>query len=327
LRLIGGGEAAAPDAGLVIAADARQAAVELRALCREPPPRRLGERLSLLDRIIAAQSAHRSLQGGDAFGRAVLRAIWAAEEIAWAAVEALLGWAEAAGKIDLPADLLALASSIDAASCAALADELQADLDEFRVAFARKSFAPISVGCSGSQPRAEIPLAEIDRVSLSPISGKLDDWAWALDVFNDWIGARDALAMLRQRGIASIAEELGAGTMRPCEARPTADLLIAEALWRAACSDDPILEQIDGGLCTETVLRFRDLDQERISLARLEVLARYYRRKPDGQAGEMGIVRAEIGKKRRHLPIRKLMKAAGPATQRLTNPNANHVTR
>jgi hypothetical protein len=94
-------------------------------------------------------------------------------------------------------------------------------------------------------------------------------------------------------------------------------LLIAEALWLRACEKDPNLNALDGSLRTKTVERFRELDRKRIQLTRGEVLARYLESRPNGQTGEMGVIRAEIGKKRRHLPIRKLMEQAGSAVQRL----------
>ena len=62
---------------------------------------------------------------------------------------------------------------------------------------------------------------------------------------------------------------------------------------------------------------FEESDKKRIQLTRGEVLARYLESRPNGQTGEMGVIRAEIGKKRRHLPIRKLMEQAGSAVQRL----------
>jgi very-short-patch-repair endonuclease len=289
----------------------RQAVAELRALCRQPPPRRGDERLSLIDRIIAAQAARGSLQQEDAFGRAILGALWAAEETPWMVVEALLEWAEEAGKVESSADLFALAPAVDRAACAALAERLASALDAFTAGFAGPAaiVRPDLHRIFGS--------ADIGRLALPTVAAKLDDWLRALEFFNDWADARDALAAVREWGIAAIAEGLESGAMRPDEARPAADLLIAEALWHAGCADDPALERIDGALRNETVLRFRDLDRERIALARLEVLARYCAHRPAGQAGEMGIVRAEIGKKRRHLPIRKLMEVAGPAVQRL----------
>src|SRR5262249_13001344 len=74
---------------------------------------------------------------------------------------------------------------------------------------------------------------------------------------------------------------------------------------------------IDGNVRSEHVSKFRELDQQRIRLARHEVLARYVDRRPNGHVGEMGVIRAEIGKKRGHRAIRKLMTDAGSALQRL----------
>jgi AAA domain len=114
-----------------------------------------------------------------------------------------------------------------------------------------------------------------------------------------------------------IAEGLTDGSIGPSEGFPITELLIAEALWGRARLDDPSLDRIDGAQRSEVVSQFRALDRRRIQLARSEVLARYLERRPNGEAGEMGVVRAEIGKKRRHLPIRKLMEQAGSAVQKL----------
>ena len=103
----------------------------------------------------------------------------------------------------------------------------------------------------------------------------------------------------------------------PPEARPAVDLLIAEALWKRAASDEPKLAQIDGSNRTEEVQQFRNLDRRRIELARQEVLARYLDQKPTGYAGEMAIIRGEIDKRRSHRAVRKLMTDAGNAAQRL----------
>ena len=59
------------------------------------------------------------------------------------------------------------------------------------------------------------------------------------------------------------------------------------------------------------------MDQQRIRAARHEVLARYLDQRPNGYAGAMGIIRAEIEKKRKHRSIRKLMTDAGSAIQQL----------
>ena len=125
------------------------------------------------------------------------------------------------------------------------------------------------------------------------------------------------LKTLRQWNVQNIVEGLEDGTIGPDAVRSIFDLLVAAALWKAARADDPNLDRIDGTLRSETVATFRTVDRRRIEISRREVLARYLERRPAGVAGEMGIIRAEIAKRRRHLPIRKLMERAGSAIQRL----------
>jgi superfamily I DNA and/or RNA helicase len=65
------------------------------------------------------------------------------------------------------------------------------------------------------------------------------------------------------------------------------------------------------------VEEFRDCDQQRIRAARHEVIASYISKRPNGHAGAMGIIRAEINKHRGHRPIRRLVTDAGAAIQQL----------
>jgi very-short-patch-repair endonuclease len=287
----------------------RQAVADLRGLCRERPPRRREDRLTLLDKLIAAQAARRHIEDEGEFGRAILGPIWAFETTPPNVIEALLAWANEAAAYRSPTiELATIASSVDAASCIVLADTVETALTALRNAVTKVTdiVRPHAADAFG-----------LEQARLAVVADKLDRWALAVDDFNEWVGARDGLDALRLLGLEPIGEGLNNGTVDPAEAKPMTDLLIAEALWHAARSDQPILDQIDGSYRSETVGQFRDLDRKRVHLARSEVLAHYFERKPGGEVGEMAIVRNETGKKRRHLPIRKLMESAGSAIQRL----------
>src|SRR5439155_6009962 len=151
------------------------------------------------------------------------------------------------------------------------------------------------------------PIIDLTRV--------VKGWRTSLNVYNDWVGARDALDFVRKVGLELIASGLYDGSLEPSIARPKTDLLLAEALWRKARSDDPGIDQIDGTQRSECVDNFRALDHKRIEISRSEVFGRYLTQRPAGNAGEMGVIRAEIGKKRRHLPIRRLLERAATAVQ------------
>ncbi len=136
-------------------------------------------------------------------------------------------------------------------------------------------------------------------------------------MYDDWVVVNGALKALDALGLGAIVTGLVSGVIDPVELRPIFDSMIADALWRRACREDREIEELDGTLRSDTVRDFRALDKRRIELARTEVLGRYLENRPNGTLGEMGVIRDEIGKKRRHLPIRKLIDKAGSAIQRL----------
>ena len=289
----------------------RKAVGDLRGICREAPPRRLKDRLSLLDELLAARAARRGIEDQREFGQAVLGPIWAAQDTRWPDAEALLAWANEAADANPPPGITALAPAVDAKACAELADRLEAAIGMFEAAFAAVSeiVRPSCIDIFG--------VAAIEDAPLSLICERLDKWTAAVADINLWTSARNALDAARRWGFGPIADGLADGGINAREALPMADLQIAEALWRCACSDDPDLPRLEGGARDATVTEFRALDHRRIELARSEVLGSYLARRPTGATGEMGVVRAEIGKKRAHLAIRKLMESAGAAVQGL----------
>ena len=173
------------------------------------------------------------------------------------------------------------------------------------------------VSLTGAESAQLLGTQTWDEATVTELTNVIGGWRTALDTYNDWVGAREALDMVQSVGLESIASRLQHGSLPTQLARPVTDLLIAEALWRKARSDDPVIEEIDGTQRTECVDSFRALDRRRVEISRSEVLGRYLAQRPVGSAGEMGVIRAEIGKKRRHLPIRRLLERAAPAVQKI----------
>src|SRR3546814_12217171 len=67
------------------------------------------------------------------------------------------------------------------------------------------------------------------------------------------------------------------------------------------------------------VADFRQFDRARITLAQEQIVAAHAAGRPSGAAGigPLGILNAEIAKKRRHAPISVLLDKAGPAHPQL----------
>ena len=93
-------------------------------------------------------------------------------------------------------------------------------------------------------------------------------------------------------------------------------LMFCEAAMRRALDDREAVSKFDGVVRARQVDDFRQLDEERIRLARNEVAAAHHDGVPTGnEKGELGIIRAEIRKKRRHKQLRRLLAEAGHSVQ------------
>lgn len=289
----------------------RHAIGNLRAVCRDKPPRRYQERLKLAEQIVAAQTAGRQLERETEFGATIFGPLWAREDTRWEAIGRLLDWVNEADRLRPGIDLLEIAASGISMAWGALANELDIVAGELRTNLDR------IVSITKLEVIAALGGRDWQTVPVSEIFNRVETWRNEITTINDWIAAREAFEAARQLGADIIVRGLFNGTIAPAEARSILDLLIAEALWRKAGIDDPRLNEIDGTERTETVERFRGLDRRRIELARYEILSTYLAQRPTGADGEMAVIRDEIGKRRRHLPIRKLMERAGGAVQRI----------
>jgi very-short-patch-repair endonuclease len=79
------------------------------------------------------------------------------------------------------------------------------------------------------------------------------------------------------------------------------------------------LAEFDGKSHGQVVEEFRRLDLRRIELARAEVALAHHERIPTGSSGigELGVLKWEMEKQRRHKPIRQLLREAGHAVQQI----------
>jgi very-short-patch-repair endonuclease len=295
----------------VLRSEYRRAIAELNSFCRTSPPRSYSERVRLLDELILAQKARRCLAEGASFAEIVLGDLWLGEDTAWPKIQALIEWVEQCD--EALAGLDPFRSEVISANIPwdTLAAEIEDTAAELLAALRR------IVLLTGAQPTPTSSSTSWEDAPITEVGGVIDAWQKSLDAFNDWVRARDALDTIRKFGLELIANGLYEGSLEPPMARSKTDLLIAEALWRRAQCDDPTIDEIDGAKRSECVENFRALDRKRIENSRAEVLRRYLAQRPAGITGEMGVIRAEIAKKRRHLPIRRLLERAATAVQRI----------
>ncbi len=166
-------------------------------------------------------------------------------------------------------------------------------------------------------PRTEDNAVKLKKIPFARFSSKLEDWISDPEGLSRWIAFHVRWEELRANQMNGLADLLYDGRVPFAEAVGQFDLVYFETLLGDVYRRHPLLEKFSGKSHDRIVEEFRRLDRERIKLARREVALAHYDSLPKGgsEIGEIGIVRGEIAKKRRHMAIRKLLSKAGRAVQ------------
>jgi len=289
----------------------RRAKADLRALCRTRPPRKLSQRIQMVEKLRDAQSVYAEFLRTKDTLIALLGPLWKQANTEWVRARELADWVRRARDMIGADQIVALAArSADVSTFDTYATALHEVVQEAQQA--------IAAVCAGVQPDPDcFPSGYFESTSLADVRKLIAGWSESIATANDWVAVRASLDHMRRERFGAIADGLLKGDLDPAAVRAEVELLIAEALWKRASLNDPELVKIDGLVRSTHIDNFRGFDQRRIRSARHEVISQYIARRPNGFVGEMGVIRGEIGKKRGHRPPRKLMDDAGSAIQKL----------
>ncbi|HEY2154095.1 MAG TPA: DUF3320 domain-containing protein [Isosphaeraceae bacterium] len=292
--------------------DYREAVATLRGILKGKPPRSPAARLALVDALIAVQSDTRSLDddpactqlGRDAFGEA-----WRGSRSDWPALAVIVAWEAEAREAGLPHDPRLVLSRLERPDACnvpleILSDRLKAALA--RLEDLRKALALDPAEAFGG---------DLLAVPIGDIVARLRRWSEHPESLSSWIGYRMRCRRLAEAGLGEIAADIHDGRIPAAEAADRFRAAYFGALIRGVFRRHPELAEFDGGTYERWVEEFRALDLARIAMARGEVAAAHFDAIPRGSGGEMAVIRREIEKKRRHKPIRVLLREAGTAVQ------------
>lgn len=146
--------------------------------------------------------------------------------------------------------------------------------------------------------------------SLSRISDNNSD-------YDGWVRFARARNHLIEKGASRFVTSVKSGEQTAQAALDEIAYARAEAQWKAVCNADPILADIRHTDRTALTKTFRELEVQRRDDVKTLIRATHLGSLPRGDYGGMGAVRSEVGKRTRHMPIRKLISKAGDAIQRI----------
>lgn len=286
----------------------RAAVQKLRSVCKGLLPNTHSERLALLDTLLQRAQLARRLQLDTDFGALVFGHRWRKQETDVADMEQASTWAHSSAP--LFGGVNALARVVN-------------ELDESGQVIEARQLEEALTGCKaaldsvdqmlGLELPATFGVDQLIDVSLVTMRSRLSAWQRDPEGIVSWFQVNQAAQRCRELGLGELCDLVNKKKLLPEQALEQFRYAWSEALWRRLVSEQVELNDIDGSRRHEQVARFRELDARLKDLAAQQIALKHFESMPRGAAGAMGTVKSEIAKRRRHMPVRKLMDLAGAA--------------
>ncbi len=288
--------------------DACRSLAEVLAI---PLPSRHGDRLALLDALIDSRRRLAALGPDAAYLARFLGPDWHGTETDFARLFLVAHLVETIEAAAPRLDIVRAVASLRQGAAAAAATRLESALGEVSFELGKVIHA-LDLDIA-----AVFQVDSVTHLDLEALAARAEVWAAAPGRFEEWARLVQAEAALRAVGPRAIVDGLASGALDPSRAVAEIETAYAEACWTKAIEADPALAAFEGTDHQALVSRFAELEAVRRDETVRSIRARHLTAMPTGAQGAMGVIRGEIGRKRNHMPLRKLMAAAGPTIQRI----------
>jgi very-short-patch-repair endonuclease len=289
----------------------RNASKTLGSMLKIPLPKKAHARIELADRLIEFAKHRADLAAEDRVMGAMLPLHWRGE------------------KTDFPTLHTAALAVLD------LSTQTPQPRIEYAIALAKQNLAKDHIDAVtrlverlNHAADAVFPILKVDlpkafqatgrdRVPLRSLAAKAYLWRDSAERFDEWRRLAAADARLRDLSGAVLADALANGAVPPDMTNAVLECTFAEAVWAKARAAAPELQDFYGPRHDAIAGEFRALEaKRRVTTAKI-IQGRHAATMPRGNYGAMNIIRSEVSRKRGHMPIRKLFKAAGETLQRI----------
>ena len=295
----------------------RHARNELAGLCSQQLPETQDAQLRIVDAILEAQRERPHLEKIQELGQKLFRTRWKEQSSDWTQLREIVKYLsalhEAITNNELPEEVVTyLASNPDLDTLKSLI----VTIEEYQSNYPHL----LQTVISKIQLDEKIRFESDDGLELSPFTKQvqiLELWERELDKLQDIVPYNHSVESLRNEGFAAIVEIANVWS----ESGESLSDLLKYAWYSArietAMRERPILASFSSDTHQHIIERFKELDRSTLKYNKAKVAYEHWKHLPrhEMSTGQLGLLRREFEKKRRHLPIRQLMSSAGNAIQ------------
>jgi very-short-patch-repair endonuclease len=293
----------------------RQSLAELGSLLREPkPPKHLWDKLNLIDSLDDAQKARDHYKKLVETGKKCFGSFWKEESQGWEELKEIIGWVSEVFEIGYGLDFLEKAAHVeDTKLCGESADAFERQLGRL-ISQANELVRKLALNLPKVFNVEDIKTVDFDR-----LVSKLSSWKNQEESLSQWVTYYSLAARVKVAGFSAILDFVEQDAIESEGIEDLFDYWYFRKLFSKVEEEAPQISSFDGIRHDQLVKDFREQDKKRIDYARYQVLKSHHENLPtqEAQAGALGVLRREMNKKRNHLAIRKLVKRAGPAMQKI----------
>ena len=295
----------------------RRARNELAGLCSQQLPKDQDVQLQVVDAILEAQRERPHLDKIQELGQKLFSTRWQAQASDWTQLQGVLRYLsdlhESVGNGDLPEAAVAyLASNPDVNTLKSLVATVEEHQDNHPDL--------LQTVVDKIQLDEKVHFGSDKRLRSSSFAKQvqtLELWEQEPEKMQDIVTYNHAVEHLKNGGFARIAE---IAESWPEAADALSDLL--KYAWynarvEEAMQERPILARFSSEMHQQIVESFKELDRSSLEYNKAKVAYEHWKQLPKYEIskGQLGVLKREFEKKRRHLPIRQLTSKAGNAIQ------------
>lgn len=315
----------------------RAARNTLNSLLVGPAPDTFEGRLEILNLLYGHQKGVKDAVENNSLGEKAFGKFWLGNKTDWQRVADWEAWDKATAESGASPRFRSLLTLLDdPAALKAKAEDVARKLSNFADSFCSISDSlklniPVAFGAKaksgdvkaksdppdgGTNLRRLQPAAD---VHLTDIRDRMASWKDNPEGLQHWQQYSRSRKVIENVAGGAIVSGVDDGSIAANEISPMFRFAFFEAVLRKVLKDNPTLEAFDGDRFEQHIGEFQELDSQRLRLARAEVASGHWAgigRKREGNMAEaVGLLRHEMQKKRRHLPLRVLLRQAGVAIQ------------
>ena len=293
----------------------RQSRARLQGLCKSPLPKENAQCLALIDGILEHQQQRQIYDKHAALGEALFGAQWTHEHSDWEVLGRLSEWIftlyDDLGKGELPAGIVNfLAGHSDASQ---LGSAIASIRDSVKVL--RLDLETIITRLSFGKDRSTSSLLILP---LSELNDQLQIWLSGIPQLYQLVRFNQLRDEMLGLGLGDVVEHAADWRRKAMDIVQAFDLSWYSGLVEQGYANAPALLKFDHVRQSHLIERFRRLDQSSLGHTQGELAKAIWNRQPRiNQPGEMAVIRNELNKKRRVMPIRQLIDQAGRAIQQI----------